>query len=146
MKSSQKNDDAAVEDFVLAISLVVRRIRAHAPAELREFSWTQKGILSRLDRDGPATIAELARAEGIKPQSMGTAVGALEEMGYVERKPHPTDGRQMNIKLLAKGVALRKDIRDAKQSWLSSAIAKLDKQEKAALFKAAEIMKRLVEM
>ena len=32
-------------------------------------------------RDGPATTADLARAEGVKPQSMGTTIAALEEMG-----------------------------------------------------------------
>jgi hypothetical protein len=37
---------------------------------LREFSWTQKAVLSRLEKDGPATAADLARAEGVKPQSM----------------------------------------------------------------------------
>lgn len=145
MKSPQ-NLDAAVEDFVLALSLVVRRIRADAPPELREFSWTQKAVLSRLEKDGPATIADLARAEGIKPQSMGTAVAALEEMGFVEREPHPTDGRQINIRLSTKGTVLRKRVKEAKQSWLSGAFAKLDKQEQAALFRAAEIIKRLAEL
>ena len=145
MKGIQ-NIDAAVEDFTLAIGLVLRRIRADAPPELRELSWTQKVVLSRLEKDGPATIADLARGEGIKPQSMGTAVASLEEMGFIERKPHPTDGRQVNIKLSTKGTAFRKNVKETTQSWLSGRIAKLDKQEQAALFKATEIMKRLVEM
>ncbi len=57
-----------VEDLALAIGLLVRRIRADAPPELREFSWTQKAVLSRLERSGPVTAADLARAEGVKPQ------------------------------------------------------------------------------
>jgi hypothetical protein len=32
----------------------------------------------------------------------------------VERKPHPTDGRQVNVELTAKGAAVRKGTRDAK--------------------------------
>ena len=75
---------------------------------------------------GPATTAELARAESMKPQSMGATVAALEEMGMVERKPHPTDGRQMNIELSAKGAAVRNSARDAKRTWLAQAIAQLD--------------------
>src|SRR5580693_2551779 len=97
-----KDNKAAVEDLALAIGLLVRRVRADAPPELREFSWTQKAVLSRLEKDGPATAADLARAEGVKPQSMGTAIALLEEMGLVERKAHPTDGRQINIKLTAR--------------------------------------------
>ena len=142
---AQNSSKAAVEDFALALRLLVRRIRADAPPELREFSWTQKAVLSRLEKDGPATSAELARAEGVKPQSMSTALALLEKMALVERKAHPTDGRQINIKLTTKGIALRKNTREATHGWLSQAIAKLDRQEQTTLFKAGELIKRMAE-
>jgi len=72
-------------------------------------------------------------------------VAALEEMGIVERKPHPTDGRQVNIELTAKGAAMRKSAKDAKRTWLAEAIAQLDEQERETLFRAGEIIKRLAE-
>ena len=142
---AQKSRDVAVEEFALALGLLVRRIRADAPPELREFSWTQKAVLSRLEKDGPATSADLARAEGVKPQSMSTALALLEKMGLVERKSHPTDGRQINIKLTTKGIALRKNTKEATHGWLSQAIAKLDRQEQTTLFKAGELIKRMAE-
>ena len=101
--------------------------------------------MARLDKDGPATTADLARAEGMKPQSMGTTIAALEEMRMVERKPHPTDGRQVHIALTAKGVAVRKSAKDAKRTWLAQAVAQLDEGERVTLFKAAEIIRRLAE-
>ncbi len=101
--------------------------------------------MGRLDRDGAATIADLARAESMKPQSMGTTVAALEEMGLVERSPHPTDGRQVKIALTRKGVAVRKSTRDAKRTWLAEAIAQLDDDEQQTLFRAGEIIRRLVQ-
>jgi DNA-binding MarR family transcriptional regulator len=101
--------------------------------------------MSRLSKHGPATTANLARAESMKPQSMGTTIAALEEMGMVERKPHPTDGRQVNIELTAKGAAVRKIAGDAKRTWLAQAIARLDDQERETLFAAGRIIKRLVE-
>lgn len=142
--NNKAHKDAAIEKFTLAISLLLRRIRADAPPELREFSWTQKAVLSRLERDGPATAAELARAEGVKPQSMGTVIATLEERGLIERKPHPTDGRQMIIKLSAKGNMLRRDTREAKHAWLDSAFTKLSSQEQAILVKAGELIERMV--
>jgi DNA-binding MarR family transcriptional regulator len=142
---AQKNSEAAVEDFAMALGLLVRRIRADAPPELREFSWTQKAVLSRLEKDGPATAADLARAEGVKPQSMGTALALLEKMGLVQRKAHPTDGRQIHIKLTARGVTLRRYTKEAAHAWLSQAIAKLDRQEQTTLFKAGELIKRMAE-
>jgi DNA-binding MarR family transcriptional regulator len=102
--------------------------------------------MARLAREGPATTADLARAEGMKPQSMGTTIAALEELGIVERKPHPTDGRQVNIELTAKGAAMRNSAKDAKRTWLAQAIGQLDKREQATLFEAGEIIKRLVEL
>jgi DNA-binding MarR family transcriptional regulator len=135
--------DASVADFVDAVGLLIRRVRAAAATH--ELSWSEAAVLGRLRRDGPATTADLARAETVRPQSMGATVAALEEMGLVERKPHPTDGRQVNIVLTAKGTAVCKSSKDAKLTWLAQAIARLDDKDRETLFAAGEIIKRLVE-
>ena len=135
--------DTAVTDFVHAVALLVRRVRAEGADD--GLSWSQTIALKHLATDGPATVADLARAEGVKPQSMGTTIAALEEMGLVERNPHPTDRRQMNVALTAKGIAERKRSGDAKRAWLMQAISRLDQDEQDALFKAGEIIKRLAE-
>jgi DNA-binding MarR family transcriptional regulator len=140
---SRKTLDNAVIELTQAIGLLVRRWRAASGAH--ELSWTASIVIARLAKDGPATTADLARAEGMKPQSMGTTIAALEEMGIVERKAHPTDGRQVNIRLTAKGAAMRKSAKDAKLTWLMQAIAQLDELERETLFKAGEIIKRLAE-
>jgi DNA-binding MarR family transcriptional regulator len=67
----------------------------------------------------------------------------LEEQGFIERKPHPTDGRQLNIQLTAKGESVRKSAKDARRNWLTQAIAQLDDEERRLLFAAGEIIKRL---
>jgi len=101
--------------------------------------------MSRLAKDGAATTAALARAEKMKPQSMGTTITSLEDMGIVTRTPHATDGRQMLIELTPKGVQLRKKNVEAKLMWLSQVIAELDAEERDTLFRAAGIIKRLAE-
>ncbi len=141
---SRKNLDTAVINFAHSVGLLVRRVRS-AGASSDGLSWTESAVMSRLAKEGPATIADLARAESVKPQSMGTTIATLEEVGLVERKPHPTDGRQVNITLTAKGVAVRKDHRDAKLTWLAQAITTLDGKDQEALFKAGEVIRRLVE-
>jgi DNA-binding MarR family transcriptional regulator len=140
----RKPPDAAIIDFSQAIGLLVRRVRAAAASH--ELSLTESAVMARLAKDGPATTAELARAESMKPQSMGATIAALEEMGVVERRPHPTDGRQVNIELTAKGATMRKSAKDAKRTWLAQAIAQLDKREQETLFAAGDIVKRLVEL
>jgi len=138
-----KTIEIAVIDFMQAVGLLVRRVRAAAAGH--ELSLTESGVMARLARDGAATTAELARAEGMKPQSMGATIAALEERGLVERKAHPTDGRQVNIELTAKGAAVRKSAGDAKRTWLAEAIGQLDQRERETLFAAGKIIKRLVE-
>jgi DNA-binding MarR family transcriptional regulator len=139
----RKTLEAAVTDLTQAIGLLVRRVRAAAASH--ELSLTEAAVMKRLATDGPATTADLARAESMKPQSMGTTIAALEEMGMVARKPHPTDGRQVNIELTAKGAAVRKSTRDAKRTWLTQAVSQLNEHERETLFAAGEIIKRLTQ-
>ena len=139
----RKNIASDVIDFTQSMGLLIRRVRAAAASH--ELSLTEAAVLRRLENDGPATTADLARAESMKPQSMGSSIAALEERGFVERKPHPTDGRQVNIVLTAKGAAVRKSMREAKRTWLAHAIAQLDERERETLFQAGEIIKRLAE-
>ncbi len=139
----RKTRESAVIDFIRAVGLLIRRVRAAAASH--ELSLTESAVLARLAKDGPATTADLARAESMKPQSMATTIAALEEMGLVERKQHPTDGRQVNIELTAEGAAVRKSAKDAKATWLAQAISQLHEQDQETLFKAGEIIKRLAE-
>jgi len=134
--------DTAVNDFAQAIGLLVRRIRA--ASTMQDLSWTESAVMARLSKEGPATTADLARSEGVKPQSMGTVVAALEEKGFIERRHHPTDGRQLNIQLTPKGEAVRRSAKDARRIWLAQALAQLDEEERKVLLTAGEIITRLV--
>jgi DNA-binding MarR family transcriptional regulator len=135
--------EIAVTDLAEAVGLLLRRVRAAAASQ--EMNWTEVAVLKRLAREGPATTAGLARAQGMRPQSMRTIVAALEELGMVERKPHATDGRQVNIQLTDKGIAAEEKAGATKRNWLAQAIAKLDDDEQETLFAAGKIIKRLAE-
>lgn len=140
---ARKTVDIDVTDFVQALGQLLRRLRALGGSQ--QLSWTAAIVLKRLDKDGPATAAALAREIGVKPQSMGSTLAALQGLGLVERTPHPHDGRQVTIALSAKGVAERKSSTDAKRSWLTQAVAGLDEGEQETLFAAGRIMRRLGE-
>jgi len=135
--------DAAVVELSEAMGLLLRRIRSvGAPNEL---SLTETTVLTRLDKEGPATAADLARLHGMKPQSMASTVAALQKRALVARRPHPSDRRRMNIELTAKGLSLRKSTKDAKRAWLANAISQLGSRDQAVLFEAGKILKRLGE-
>ncbi|HEX5460858.1 MAG TPA: MarR family transcriptional regulator [Steroidobacteraceae bacterium] len=135
--------DLDVSDLARTLGRLVRHMRAAAAQH--ELSLTESAVLARLGSDGPATTAELARAEGMRPQSMSAAVATLEERGLVERKPHPSDGRQLNIALTDKGAEVRSSTKDLKRAWLAQATAGLQDEERQTLARAGDILKRLLE-
>jgi DNA-binding MarR family transcriptional regulator len=139
----QQEFEMAVTEFVQSIGLMVRRVRAAAANE--ELSWTEIAVLKRLAKEGAATTADLARAQGMKPQSMRTIVATLDELGMVERRPHATDGRQVNLELTAKGAAAEKSAGDARRTWLTQVIGQLDEREQETLFEAGRILRRVAE-
>ncbi|KXW57145.1 MarR family protein [Ferrovum myxofaciens] len=133
--------EVVVAELKLAIGQLLRRLRAEAnPGAL---NLSQTGVLARLEQNGWMTTADLARAESMKPQSMGTILSGLEQNGLVQRRPHPTDGRQVLFSLTVEGVEARRKRSTAKQEWLLAAVAKLDAAEIETLISAAALIKRL---
>jgi DNA-binding MarR family transcriptional regulator len=101
--------------------------------------------MARLDNTGPMTTAELARAEAVRPQSMGSFLAELEQQGLVQREPHPTDGRQILFSLTAAGLDARRRRHAAKLAWLATAIERFDAKERRTLADAISLIKRLGE-
>ena len=59
----------------VVVGKLIRRLREQVSPG--DFTWSQLSVLKRLERDGPATVTTLARAEGVRPQSMGATVAVL---------------------------------------------------------------------
>ena len=132
-----------MSEFAASVGMLVRRLRAAAATQ--DLSWSEAAVLKRLANDGPSTTADLARAQGMKPQSMGTIVASLEQMGMVQRRPHPTDGRQVHIALSRTGEAANRTAGEARRTWLADAISRLDRRDQDTLFAAGQILRRMVE-
>jgi DNA-binding MarR family transcriptional regulator len=121
-----------------------RRLREQA--NVGDLTPSQISVLLRLEKDGPATASTLARMEGMRPQSMGPIIAALESAGLVRGSPHPTDGRQTILSLTE---ACRRRIdqgRTARQDWLSRTIAaRLSPAEQQQLAATIGLLRRLVD-
>ena len=140
MKENRNNLEVAVTELLSVTGQLTRRLRA--VSNTRELTWSQVAIMARLEEAGPSTTADLARAESVKPQSMGGTLAAMEEEGLVERQPHPTDGRQILYALTDEGREARRQVRLAKREWLLAAIAQLSRAEQKTLLAAVDIIRR----
>ncbi|MEI9928593.1 MAG: MarR family transcriptional regulator [Sphingomonas sp.] len=121
-----------------------RRLREQADAG--DLTPSQTAVLLRLEKDGPATTSALARAEGMRPQSMGSVIAALERAGLVFGSPDPADGRQTILSLTNGCRAWLAHGRAARQDWLSRTIAaRLSPQELERLAMAMPLLRRLAD-
>jgi len=141
MVSKQTVLEVAVADLLSVTGQLTRRLRA--VSNTRELTWSQVAIMVRLEEAGPMTTADLARAEAVKPQSMGGTLAVMEEEGLVERRPHPTDGRQILYGLTKEGMEAREKVSLAKHDWLLAAVAQLSSTEQKTLVEAVDIIRRL---
>ena len=138
-----RSTEADASDLMQAVGTLLRRVRGESGNV--GLSWSQAAAMGRLERNGPMTTAELARAETVKPQSMGALLAELEQDGLVRRDPHPTDGRQILFSLTDAGIATRRQRHAAKLAWLSAAIERFDEGERRTLVDAIALVKRLGE-
>ncbi len=107
---------------------------------------SQISVLLRLEKDGAATVSGLARAEGMRPQSMSSIITSLQGAGLVSGIPDPNDGRKTLISLSRKCEKLLRENRAARQDWLTATILqKLSTQEQQKLSTALELLSRLTE-
>jgi DNA-binding MarR family transcriptional regulator len=123
------------------IGRLVRRLRAEPGPSVGRLA-----VLGHLDRDGPASISNLAGHERIRPQSMAQTVHDLESAGLVSRRPDPTDGRCVLIELTTAGLDLLQTTHARRETWLTQALEReLDADERALMHEALALLSRIAD-
>lgn len=127
-------------DLRVAVGQLVRRLRSE-----NLFPLTQTWVLGRLDREGPASVSDLAQALRVRPQSMAQTVGDLEAEGMVERNPDPSDRRRALVSLTEAGQARILADRAAREGWLVKALEGLPEDDRETIERSIEILARLAD-
>jgi DNA-binding MarR family transcriptional regulator len=74
---------------------------------------------------------------------MTRTVNCLEEGGYVVRRKHETDRRQVVVALSPKGEQTLAGDRRRREAWLAQRLRELTPEERSVLRQAAPIIERL---
>jgi DNA-binding MarR family transcriptional regulator len=127
-------------DFRVAVGQLVRRLRSE-----NLFPLTHTWVLGRIDREGPASVSDLAQALRVRPQSMAQTVGDLEADGLVERNPDPDDRRRALVSLTDAGQARLGADRAAREGWLVRALEELPDSDRETIERSVEILNRLAD-
>jgi DNA-binding MarR family transcriptional regulator len=107
-----------VSDFGLRLPYLIRRVNAalsqRLDRTLKAFELTQGQLsaLALLGRFAPRGMSnsELSQLSGLTPQSMSTAVAGLVQRDLVNRTPHSTHGRIVELHITAGGSRLLKRV------------------------------------
>jgi DNA-binding MarR family transcriptional regulator len=135
--------DALVQELRGLAGKLKRRLREQA--DVGDLTPSQTAVLMRIEKDGPATTSGLARAESMRPQSMGAVIAALEAAGLIAGTPDPADGRQTLLSLTAPCRSWLAQGRAARQDWLTRTLeARLSPTERDQLAAALPLLQRLV--
>jgi DNA-binding MarR family transcriptional regulator len=137
-----RTDTGLASVLRVSVARLGRRLRAERPEDLG-ISTTGLAVLGLLLREGDHTVGQLAQAERVQPPSMTRTVRCLEELGYAERRPHATDGRQVVVHLTESGRELVLAERRRRDAWLACRLRELSPDERAVLREAAPILERL---
>jgi DNA-binding MarR family transcriptional regulator len=119
-RSSQTAAEIAAQ-LRTVLSRLKRRLREQGGRE--DLTPSQISVLLRLEKDGALTVSDLARAEGMRPQSMSSIVTSLLDAGLVRGIADPSDGRKTRISLSKKSEKLLQEGRAARQDWLTTGIS-----------------------
>lgn len=99
-------DAAKRASFGNTLLRAARLFNERAVAELQrthpEVRATHLGVMPHLDLEG-TRLTVLAERAGVTKQAMGQLVDELEALGYLERRPDPSDKRARLVVLTEKG-------------------------------------------
>lgn len=141
MSETAERERTLASRLRIAVVRLNRRLRTQTVGSAVTLS--QMSALSCLGKTGPMTPGELAAKEGVQPPSMTRVIAALEDLGLVVRRAHPTDGRQAIVELTDAGRTRIEEEVSARERWLDQRLAGLTKEERDTLCRASEIIDRM---
>ena len=139
-----KTDAGLAAELRVSVMRLRRRLASERHPD-NELSLGAMSVLGALYRNGDLSIGELAQFERVQPPSMTRTVNCLEQEGFVARRPHESDGRQVLVGLTESGRARVLADRERRDAWLAQRLRALTPDERAVLRQAAPILEALAQ-
>jgi DNA-binding MarR family transcriptional regulator len=142
VEMASRTDAGLASELRLSVMRLRRRLAGERHPD-NVLSMGAMAVLGCLNRFGDLTVGDLAAQERVQPPSMTRIVNALEEGGYVARRAHETDGRQVVVVLSERGRTTLLADRARRDAWLAQRLRGLTADERDTLRRAAPILERL---
>jgi len=105
-----RTDISLLFDFFVT-SQRIRRVLADAMAK-SGMRPDEYAVYSVLFENGPLTATEMSEALGMPLTTVLDYLKAMSSEGHVDRMPHPSDGRALQLRLNRSGVAAQRKAHD----------------------------------
>jgi DNA-binding MarR family transcriptional regulator len=142
VEMAARSDAGLASELRLSVMRLRRRLSNERHPD-NPLSMGAMAVLGCLFRNGDLTVGELASHERVQPPSMTRTVNALEVGGYVARRAHETDGRQVVVALSEQGRVTVLADRARRDAWLARRLHDLTHEERDVLRRAAPLLERL---
>jgi DNA-binding MarR family transcriptional regulator len=137
------NPDAAIAETLLSLHGRMRRALLAGKAD--DITASQTAVLGRLIREGEHSTADLARLEGVRPQSMGATVQGLVDLGLAVRESDPSDKRKSVVRVTDAGRAARDAAHLERNTVLVERLATLSAADRTALTRGLDVLGTLLD-
>ncbi|WP_019925256.1 MarR family transcriptional regulator [Nocardia sp. BMG111209] len=135
-------DETRMQELTAAVEELVRYVRRSTTTG--ELSTAAAAVLSRLGREGPQRLTELARAEHVSQPSMTQLVTRMERDRLVARGAHRTDGRGVLVEITDNGRIVLSQRQTERSLALGQLVAKLSESERSAVLIALPALARAI--
>jgi DNA-binding MarR family transcriptional regulator len=106
-------------------------------------SLTATSTLATLERSGPCRLTSLAALQGVTQPAMTQLIARLQDAGLAVRAADPDDGRVVQVAITEEGSALVGRRRAVRAQRLAGLLARLSREERAALAAALPAIEAL---
>ncbi len=138
--------EACARDVLETVPLVMRfvreRVRRGGAAGL---SLPQFRTLAFLQRSDRPSLSMVAGHLGLSLPAMSRLVGGLDARGLVERRPDPSNRRQITLVLTTRGQATVAAVRQDVRQELAAALRSLPAPERTTVQQAMQALRRTFE-
>jgi DNA-binding MarR family transcriptional regulator len=141
MAPIRKSTTIELADAFLALHHLVRK-HVDAAMTAAGLSLSQSKLLALVAQLAPCRPSDIATQMGYAPRTVTTALDALEENGWIERAPHPTDRRAQLVTITAAGRTTLDEVQRPKRRAVEQLFGVLSANEQKQL---RELMDRVRE-